>query len=345
MLVALPVFAQQPDYSLVPYRQGNLWGYANTDKSIVIRPAFDEAHWFVAGYAVVRKGARFGYINTSGKLVIPFKFYTAKSFRYGYFDRAEKHTADGKLVQNQDTVLFAGASFKANGVESCIDTKGRRMSKCPAINENSVADNTQAVTIVAEKSYGLVNNANLYDKLVDDYKLPGDNSTYYIGIKNNLYGVINNTFDVVIPFEYTSLKVINISGTSYLQGQKNGKFGIYKGNGSVYVPLESTRLQYVKANNGDEYFIEAKEGKVALRDLGYHVLIGSNYSDISYDDEGGFIVTGADKMKGYYFLNNKMIEPRYTDVRLTRGGKFLEVKTRSGKMGYVSNQGTEFFDE
>ena len=38
ILMTLNSFAQQPDVSLIPYRQGNLWGYANTDKSIVIKP-------------------------------------------------------------------------------------------------------------------------------------------------------------------------------------------------------------------------------------------------------------------------------------------------------------------
>jgi hypothetical protein len=29
IVLSLPAFAQQPDLSLIPYRQGDLWGYAN----------------------------------------------------------------------------------------------------------------------------------------------------------------------------------------------------------------------------------------------------------------------------------------------------------------------------
>ena len=347
IVLTLPAFAQQPDMSLIPYRQGDLWGYANPDKSIAIKPAYAEAKWFVAGYAVVKKGSKYGYIDRSGRVVIPFKFYTAKSFRYGYFDGTEKNNVGGKMVQNKDSVLFAGASLKPDGVESCINTKGSIMAKCPAINENSVADNIQTVSVTTEKVYTLVNSANLnmYDKLVDDYTMTGDDHTYYIGIKNNLYGVINNTFDIIIPFEYVSIKKININGAYYLQGQKSNMYGMFKGNGSIFIPVEKTKLIYVRSNTGNVFFIETKDGKTAVRDFTYHDVINANYSDIIYDEEGGFVLTGNDNKKGFYFLDNKIIEPRYTDVKLMKGGRFVQVTTPSGKIGYVNNQGTEFFDE
>ena len=345
-VLTLPVFAQRIDQSLIPFRQGNMWGYSSPDRSIVIKPAYDEANWFVSGYAVVKKGDKYGYINTAGKLVIPFKFFSAKPFRYGYFDNTEKHKAGGKLVQNQDSVLFAGAAPKADGVEICINTKGQRMSKCPAINENSVTDNTQAiVSVTSEKVYTLVNNANLYDKIVDDYKMTGDDNTYYVGIKNNLYGVINNKFELVVPFEYSSIKKINTGNAVYLDAVKNGNYGLYKGDGTVYVPLEYGNISYVKARNGNDYYIVSKDGKTMIKNTEFVNIVDANYTDIKYDDEGGFILTSDNKNKGYYFLDNRVIKPKYADVKMVRGGKFLLVKSASGKMGYMSADGTEYFEE
>jgi len=345
ILFSLPLFAQQIDVSLIPYRQGDLWGYSSPDKKIIIKPAYNEAHWFVGGLAVVKKGAKYGYINKAGTIVIPVKFYSAKPFRFGYFDRAETHKAGGKVVQNQDTVLFAGASLTPNGTESCIDTKGRVMSKCPAINENSVPGNNKVVMVTEEKIYSLVNNANLYDKLVDDYKIRGDENTYYVGVKNNQYGVINNKFEVIIPFEYSTIKKINIGETVYLQGVRNGMYGLLQGNGTVSMPLENNNLVYVKGMNGSDYFIVSKDGKTMVKDITYKDIVTANYSEILYDDEGGFVLTGTDNRKGFYFLDNKMIEPRYSDVKLIRGGRFLMVKTQDGKIGYVSIDGTEYFDQ
>ena len=80
------------------------------------------------------------------------------------------------------------------------------MPKCPAINENRSDNREQIVSVTKEKIYTIASNANVYDKLVDDYQLPADVTTYYIGMKNNKYGVINNTFDVLVPFEFDSIK-------------------------------------------------------------------------------------------------------------------------------------------
>ncbi len=344
IVFTLPVFAQQPDMSMIPYRQGDLWGYSSPDKSIIIKPAFAEADWFYAGFAMVKKGDRYGYINTDGKLVIPCKFYSAKPFRYGYFDNAGQHFEGAKVVQNKDTVLFAGASQSADGYEICINTKGERMSRCPAINENSIPGITQTV-VTTEKIYGLVNNGNLYDKVVDDYQVAGDENTYYVVTKNNMYAVINNKFEVIIPFEFSSLKKISIGTAIYLLSIRNGAYGIYQGNGKVYIPVENSNLVYVKARDGNDYCIISKGGKAMMRNFTGKEVLAAIYSNIVYDEDGGFLLTGTDNLKGFYFLDNKRIEPRYTDVKLVRGGRFLQVRTYLGKMGYVSENGTEYFQE
>jgi hypothetical protein len=345
LLFAVPAFAQQYDPSLVPYRKGNLWGYANPDKTIALKPTYNETNWFVAGLAVVKKGVKFGYINKANKLVIPYKFYSAKPFMYGYFDNTGKHTAGGKLIKNQDTVLFAGASLKPNGAEVCIDTKGLVMSKCPAINEGRSGNNVEMVNVTSEKIYSLVNNAGLYDKLTDDYKLPEDEHTYYIGIKNNRYGVINNTFDVLIPFEYDSVKKIDINGSTFLIVSKNNKQGMYTGTGGVFIPVENSRLVYIKTNDGNAYFIEGKDGTVTLKNFDQKETSSAVYTDIVYEENRGFVLTAPDNTKGYYFLNKKLVAPKYTELRSVRGGSFLLVKTSTGKSGYVNAEGIEFFEE
>ncbi len=341
---SLPVFAQQPDMSLIPYRQGDLWGYASPDKRIVIKPAYAEAHWFVAGYAVVKKGSMYGYINAAGNVVIPFKFFSAKPFRYGYYDKAGTHTADGKTVQNQDTVLFAGATLKLNGSESCIDTKGRVITKCPAINENNAPDINRPTTVTTEASYSTIQKSDVFDKIVGDYKMLGNEDSYYIAMKNNNYGVFNNKFDVIVPFEYAAIKSINISGIVYLVVEKNGMKGVLFGNGSPYVAVDNNNIVHVNVN-GKNYFIISRNGKAGIKDAAYHDVIPANYTDILYDNDGGFVLVGNDNLKGFYFLNNYILEPKYTDVRPVRGGIYVMVRTQTGKTGYVNNAGDEFFVE
>ena len=337
ILIATATFAQQTDMSLIPYRQGDKWGYATADRKVVIAPKYNEANWFSEGYASVKIGNKYGYINKEGKLVIPAKFTVAKSFRKGYMPDTKK--AGG------DSVLFAGASLVASGVEICINTKGITMPKCPAISENSVVENRIPVqTVVKEKTYSLPNSSGLFDKIVDDYKIEGSDETYYVAMKNNLYGVFNSKFETIVPFEYGSIKINRKNAVPFLEVNKAGMYGVMLTDGKTAIAPEYSNLAIVDGPKGTEYVIIRKDGKTYVKDITNKDIISTGYSDIVYDD-GGFIITNADNKRGYYFIDNTVIEPKYSEVKWVNGTKYLMVKTSAGKVGYINSAGDEYFVE
>lgn len=332
------VAAQQTDMSLIPYRQGDKWGYASPDKNIIITPKYADAGWFSEGLAAVKIGKKYGYINKSGKLVIPAKFTVAKSFRKGYMPNATK--------TGGDSVLFAGASIRADGYEQCINTKGVLFTKCPAMAENAALENRVPVeTVVRQKTYTLPNNNGLFDKIVDDYKVDGSEETYYIGQKNNMFGVFNSKFETIVPFEYSSIKVNRTGKRPFLQVTKNGMQGALLTNGTLAITPENTTLVPVYTADGSEYMIVQREGKTYVRDINNKNIIADGYTNIVYDNEGGFILTGDNDLRGYYFLDNAVITPKYKDIKLVNGTRYLQVKTSTGKVGYISSAGDEFFAE
>lgn len=330
-------FTQQIDLSLIPYRQGDKWGYANPGGKIVIAPKYAEANWFSEGYAAVKSGSKYGYINKSGTMVIPARYTVAKSFRKGFMPR------EGK--EGGDSVLFAGASLQANGYEICINSKGATMPKCPAIAENSVAENNIPVqTVVTQKNYSVPNNNGLFDKIVDDYKVSGSDETYYVAVKNNRYGVFNTKFETIVPFEYDSIRLVR-SATPYLEVNKSGMYGVLNSLGQVKIVPENTRVFSVRGADNKDYIIIKKDGRTYVRDLDNNLIIANGYSDIVYDNSGGFILTGDDNLRGYYFADKTMIAPKYSDIKLVNGTRYLLVKTFSGKLGYISSTGNEYFVE
>ena len=338
LIGAASSFAQQMDMSLIPYRSGNKWGYASPDKKIVITPKYNDASWFSEGYAAVKVGSRYGYINKAGKLVIPAKFTVAKPFRKGYMPNIKN--AGG------DSILFAGASVTANGYERCINTRGIILVKCPAIPENSVAENRIPVkTVVKQKIYSLQNNNGLFDKIVDDYKISGSDETYYIADKGAMYGVFNSKFETIIPFQYNSIKIITSGGNQYLHVMKDGMNGIVSQNGQTLINIDNSNLVMINGINQVDYVIVKHNGKTYVKDLKNNDIISTGYADISYDNNGGFVLTGDDNTKGFYFMDNKIITPKYSDVRLINGGNYLMVKTSNGKVGYINEAGDEFFVE
>ncbi len=344
---ATSVFAQKADMSLIPYRKGDLWGYASPDKSIIIKPEYEEAQRFYEGFAAVKKGGKFGYIDKEGKVVIPFKFYSAKPFQFGFYGSDTKPSPKDKAPASQKTVLFAGASLQANGYEICIDTKGNQLTKCPAINDAVVVDNDKPVTVTTVANYSTIQKSDLFDKITDDYKIVANaEETYYIAIRNNNYGVFNNKFDVIVPFEYTLIEKINIGPMVYLKVDKAGLKGILFGTGSPYLSVDNSRLDKVQASSGNSYFIFTKDGKTGLKDTHYTNVAEPVYSDVAYDSTGGgFILTSENVYKGYVFSNNRVLLPRFTEVRAVKGGEFVMVKNAAGKWGYINNNLTEYFED
>lgn len=338
MFLLVDATAQKIDMSLIPYRHGDKWGYAGQDKEILIKPQYQDASWFSEGLAAVKIGNKWGYINRLGKLVIPAKYTVAKSFRKGYMPNENK--------TGGDSLIFAGVSLRPDGYEICINAKGVTMPKCPAIPESSVEQNRIPVESVTRiKTYNVPNSEGLFDKIIDDYRIEGSDETYYIAIKNDRFGVFNSKFETIVPFQYDSIKINKATKIPFLQVKQNGMYGIVAINGNVAIQPNNTRIMPVTTKSGDEYLIIQHEGKTYLRDMNNKDIIKQGYADIVYDPAGGFVVTGDNNLRGYYFMDNSSIPPKYTDVKLLDGTHFLQIKTSSGKVGYISSTGSEYFDE
>ena len=336
----LPAFAQEPDMSMIPYRDGNMWGYATSGNNIFIKPEYEEANLFYAGLAVVKKGGKYGYINMEGKVVIPIKYFSAKPFKTGFF---ETEGTKGKPA-SQKTVLFAGAAPAANGYELWIDTKGVQLPKCPAISENSIQDVNKPDSVTIVSNYSTIQKSELFDKITGDYKIiAGADETYYIATRNNNYGVFNNKFEVIVPFEYSKIEKMNIGAMVYLKVEKAGLKGIFFGTGSPYISVDHSRLDHIKAANGGNYFIFTKDGQSGIKDNKYQNIVETIYSDISYDKAGGFILTSMNLYKGFCFLNNVVLQPRFAEVKPLKGGQYVMVKNMEGKWGYINDSLQEFF--
>jgi hypothetical protein len=193
--------------------------------------------------------------------------------------------------------------------------------------------------------YGLVANENLYEKILDDYQTDGSPDTYYLALKNSRYGVINNKFETVVPFDYSHLTIVKENGKVYLLSDNNGNKGVLSGKGAVLIPADYSKLDLIKTNKDKDFLSAEKNGKSGVLELNGETLVPFDYTVINWDENGGFVLIDGQGRKGFYFLNNVLIVPVYNNVKLVRGGNFLYVTTREGKRGYVNNQGEDFFEE
>jgi len=71
---------------LVPFKEGNLWGFVHTNGAWAIPARFDEVrpfsggHWRNTDFAAVRRGSLWGYIDLTGKEMVKPQFEQAFSF-------------------------------------------------------------------------------------------------------------------------------------------------------------------------------------------------------------------------------------------------------------------------
>lgn len=74
-----------PQYfpTLIPYRIGDLWGYSDRSKNIVIKPQYDQAYPFVGHIARVIKNGLSGLIDPKGNEIIPLSFEEVGSITSG----------------------------------------------------------------------------------------------------------------------------------------------------------------------------------------------------------------------------------------------------------------------
>ncbi|WP_052594263.1 WG repeat-containing protein [Aureispira sp. CCB-QB1] len=64
---------QQTQYypAIIPFRQGEKWGYCTRDKDFIITPQYDQAAPFVGTIARVMLGDKYGLIDKTGSIVVP----------------------------------------------------------------------------------------------------------------------------------------------------------------------------------------------------------------------------------------------------------------------------------
>ncbi len=99
----------------------------------------------------------------------------------------------------------------------------------------------------------------------DIYEMKSDNTL--IVMKDNLYGAIHLDEEVVIPFQYKSIK--DVGKNTFICQDKNGNYGIIE-NDSVIV-----KFSYKVINRyGDYYLIVDKKNKMSLFDSYFNNLTG-----------------------------------------------------------------------
>jgi hypothetical protein len=139
LLAPSTVIASSPTAvtTLIPYRKGNVWGFCDQNKKMVIPAVYEDASCFSDGLAYVEPKKKWGlwsFIDTKGNMAIDYIYEAAESFsdglalvklngKYGFIDTKGNMVIDA-ICDFATGFIDGRALIEAFGDAGYIDTKG-----------------------------------------------------------------------------------------------------------------------------------------------------------------------------------------------------------------------------
>lgn len=219
---------------LKPFRSDSLFGYKDSKGIVIIKPQFQYATKFYAGYAIVAKNEKFGVINNENEKLLDFKYeflrhldstevlygriaeYFGEFFwgvitlkgeikiqdKYSYIEKRNNHY----IVQLDSSKIISkdenGAYKTIDSKYGMLDSEGKELIPCIYHRIEWKTSN------LLEVNKELNGNYALFDKngkqLTDfEYMVFGDfNNGIAKARIENKFGFINEQGKIVIPIKY-----------------------------------------------------------------------------------------------------------------------------------------------
>lgn len=257
-LIASLISAQE----LKPFRIDSLFGYKDSNGIVLIKPEFQYATKFYAGYAIVAKNEKFGAINNKNQKLLDFKYeflrhldstevlfgrraeYFGEFFlgvltlkgeikvpdKYSYIEKKNNRYIvqidDSKILRKDENGAFKTIQSKYG----MLDLNGKELIPCLYNRIDWKTSNLLEVNKELNGNYALfdINGKQITNF---DFMVFGDvkNGLMTARIKN-LSGIINEKGKIVLPIKYDFLSLID--SRYYIIG-KNKKYGATNLNGKI----------------------------------------------------------------------------------------------------------------
>lgn len=322
-VLLFPYFFRPP---LVPFRQGDKFGFSEINKRVVIGARYDLAHPFSEKLALVGVGnqgaggnfrGKYGFVDEIGREIISLEYDLAADFSQG-LAMIGKSDASGKLragfINRQGVIIVPpqydeALSFTADGFAAV-----RAGEKWGFINRQGaqiIAPQFDAVNNFSEgfaafrlgEKYGFVDSAGR-QILPPVYDFAGDFSDSVAPVKaRGKAFFIDSTGKEAIPFKYDNARSFS---ERLAQASINGKSGFIDKHGGEAVP-----------------FAYADEATAFSEGL----------APVKKNDLAGFIDRRGRKIIGF----------KYSQAGLFKNG-LARVKGREGKEFYIRFDGTEYIE-
>jgi hypothetical protein len=355
------------EISLIPYRKGNLWGFATPDKKIFIVPQHDEVFPFRNGYARVRNGTRFGVIDMKGRIIVPIAFDYVSDMSEGLFV-ARQGVFPASLCGYYDTTGKVAIPFRY--VDALPFYHGKAMVKVgrfPYLKEVFIGRDGKLTTqifsptqydMIGLESEGLIRfrekgkwgylNSDQSIFIPPTFEEAGDFSEGLAYIKlNGKYGYIDKSKKIVIPCKFDMAgdfyKGVAIVYTLHkTQDEFNSEapqYGLIDKQGKEITPMKYDFIGMFSKT--DHVAIVKKNGKQTIIDLNGKEIIPFKYDFISEFYDGVAVVSlfvNNRMLSGIIDKSGKEIVP-LSDIKFTTFSEGLIAFEKDKKVGFMNTKG------
>lgn len=297
---------------LIPYRDGNLWGYSDTNANIVIQPRYEEANPFTRGYALVVNQKRYGVVNMQGKVVVPIQYEAIQDCCFSPFLTAVQNGNKGlvELKTGKVVLPFQYQSFSlqydriyiatdTSGIKGLFDTKAGKWLLPKEYEDISAYSFENAITYYSARGKGQTIHFTLNDKRTFQIMTTVRRQKQNLAQKAE---IVSDIHPQTVALEELSA---SDEAFTYIAGfyNKNGKQGIIvekvqngKRTSDSSLPIYYN-LEWIKGIS--HMLLASKEGKRGVIDVSNNEIIPFQYDEVipvdSTSVHGTFIVKKAGK--------------------------------------------------
>jgi len=355
-LIFYGVWAQTND--LIPFRKGNLWGFADKTKKIVIECKYDEVFPFHEGVAFVKHNNSYAMINSEGKAITAFEFEIldlsidldaevenpyefingyaiVKQGKFGVVDKTG-HFVISPIYDCIEPFKEGLAAVCKNYKWGFINEKGKEVVPVQYDEVKSFNEGYAAVRI--QQRWGFIDKSgreviNLFK--YDNFKGEGFNEGLAAVSKNGKYGFIDKMDFTVIPFNYDWAYNFH-EGLATVKIKR--KQGAIDQKGNLIIPAIYDEIY--PFSDGIAKVDSAEQIKY-INKTGAHITHEA-FEDGKSFSEGLAAVRKKGKW-GFIDIHGKMvILPKYDDVKRSFHNGLALVEW-NGKLGYIDKSGKEYW--
>ncbi len=297
---------QLPD--LIPYCSGNLWGYCDKNKKIIIPTIYEKVHFFdtTRRLAIVQKNGLKGCINSKGKEIVPIKYNTINEWH-------NMNNYEGEIMPPKNYIIANTSLYTNDGllVYEFKDETGKNK-----LDEIHFFDNNYFIVTI--KDYWGKGQSNIYngngvpilknsETLVTFYFVPNKDSLI-IGKKDGKCKVYNLSGENINNVSFPYLHFFNEKVYIYSDDSLHEKVGLVNLKGEILLKCE-----YAELTKNNKYFeiFESFDSKMG----------GKTYS----------LVDGTGKVlsdKYYNFID------QYTEKKFIKVGRYAERSKNNFELKY-----------